>query len=77
MKLQIKHKKINPLQHELTIEFGWDEVEKRIPEILNEYKENTDIPEDVFPQGPPNIQSHGPYSVPTDVLNPNASQIML
>ncbi|MCD6217652.1 trigger factor family protein [bacterium] len=179
MHLKVKHKEINPIQHELKIEFGWEEVEKHIPDILNEFKENTDIkgfrkgkapenvvraqigekrileraaekaaydafneaikdsasstdsgqevdpteqkstypqpiappeidldeikegepvsftakyciqppdptkladeykkkhtpeiisPEDVFPQGPPNIHSHGPYSVPTDVL---------
>ncbi len=184
MNLIIKHKEINPIQHELKIEFGWDEVEKCIPETLNEFKENTDIkgfrkgkapenvvrvqigekrilertaekaaydafneaikgsasstdsgqevdpaeqtsaypqpitppeidldeikegepvrftakyyvqapdptkladeykkkhtpemisPEDIFPEGPPNIQSHGPYSVPTDVLSPGAS----
>ena len=43
MNLIINHKEINPIQHELKIEFGWDEVEKRILEILNEFKENTDI----------------------------------
>ena len=41
--LLIRHKEINPIQHELRIEFVWEEVEKRIPEILNEFKENTDI----------------------------------
>ncbi|MBU1023958.1 hypothetical protein KKB99_06715 [bacterium] len=29
MKLKISHKEINPIQHELEIEFGWVEVEER------------------------------------------------
>ncbi len=43
MRLKINHKEINPIQHELRIEFEWEEVEKRIPETLKEFKKNTSI----------------------------------
>lgn len=43
MRIKIKHKEINPIQHELRIEFEWGEVEKRIPETLEEFKKNTNF----------------------------------
>jgi len=52
-----------------------DEYKKKhMPEFTHKFEDSRMggtrfiSPEDVFPQGPPNIQSHGPYSVPTDVL---------
>jgi hypothetical protein len=43
MQLKTTHKELNPIKHQVEIEFPWDEVEKRIPEIIAEYRQNTEI----------------------------------
>jgi FKBP-type peptidyl-prolyl cis-trans isomerase (trigger factor) len=41
MKLQIKHKEISPIQHKLAIQLDWEEVEKRIPDTIKKFRENS------------------------------------
>jgi hypothetical protein len=41
MKIESKHKVISAIQHELTIEFEWEEVESRVPDINKEFKKNS------------------------------------
>ena len=43
MDLKTTHKSLSPVEHELEIEVPWNEIEKRIPDVINELKPNVEI----------------------------------